>query len=52
MKDKITLKGGYVSVKMDDIHTHNMNTARGAGVHKSAKDYKRKPKHGGKKYEY
>lgn len=40
--NSMTLKGGYVSVKMDDIHEHFQETKRGCGVQESKKTYNRK----------
>ena len=40
--NSITLKGGYISVKMDNIHEHFEETKRGCGVHASKKTYNRK----------
>ena len=38
----IILKGGYVPVKMDNIHEHFQETKRGCGVQESKKMYNRK----------
>lgn len=46
--DKITIKGGYVRTKIDEINDYNNNVNRGAGVHKAKKgkgSYTRKDKH-------
>lgn len=45
--DKITLKGGYVPQKLEGeaLQTYLKERSRGAGVHKSKKDYSRKVKH-------
>lgn len=46
--DKITLKGGYVRTKIDNIHDYNQMVNRGAGVKKAKKgkgSYTRKNKH-------
>lgn len=40
--NSITLKGGYVPVKMDNIHEHFEETKRGCGVQESKKTYNRK----------
>ena len=44
----MTLKGGYVPVKMDDIGDFNSKVNRGCGKHKKRKgtgSYTRKEKH-------
>ena len=38
----ITLKGGYVPVKIDNIHEHLQETKRGCGIQASKKTYNRK----------
>ncbi|MGL4774680.1 MAG: hypothetical protein ACRC2K_14045 [Clostridium sp.] len=46
--ENITLKGGYVKTKIDEIHDYNQKVNRGAGVKKSKKgkgSYTRKAKH-------
>lgn len=40
--NKMTLKGGYVKVKIDNIHEHLQEIQRGAGVTQSRKTYNRK----------
>jgi len=40
--NSFTLKGGYVPVKIDNIHEHLQETKRGCGTHKSEKLYDRK----------
>jgi hypothetical protein len=40
--NSITLKGGYISVKMDNIHEHLQETKRGCGTQASNKTYNRK----------
>ena len=37
-----TVKGGYISVKMDNIHEHLEETKRGCGAIESKKIYNRK----------
>ena len=47
--EKITLKGGYVPCKIENIHEHLQEVNRGKGVHKSKKgkgSYNRKAKYG------
>ena len=46
--DKITIKGGYVRTKIEEIHDYNKNVNRGVGVHKAKKgtgSYTRKDKY-------
>ena len=40
--NSFTLKGGYISVKMDNMHEHFQETNRGCGVQESQKTYNRK----------
>jgi hypothetical protein len=40
--NSFTLKGGYISVKMDNIHAHLQETKRGCGAQESEKTYNRK----------
>jgi len=40
--NSFTIKGGYVPVKMDNIHEHLQETKRGCGVEASKKTYNRK----------
>jgi len=42
---KFTLLGGYISIKIDNIHQHLQETNRGYGVVKSKKTYNRKKNH-------
>ena len=45
---QLTLKGGYIATKINDIASHNIEISRGAGVIKSKKgkgSYSRKEKH-------
>lgn len=51
---KMTLKGGYVPLKKDNIHSFNQEISRGVGVQKSKKgkgSYTRKEKHKNKGYD-
>lgn len=52
MKDKITLKGSYIPTKLEgeELQRFLQERKRGCGSHRSAKDYKRNPKH--KKRDY
>ena len=46
--DKITIKGGHVRTKIEEIHDYNKNVNRGVGVHKAKKgngSYTRKDKY-------
>ena len=51
--DKITLKGGYIPTKLEgeELQRFLQERKRGCGSHGSKKDYKRNPKHRGKRYE-
>ena len=40
--NSFTLKGGYISVKMDNIHEHLEETKRGCGTMENSKTYNRK----------
>jgi len=40
--NSITLKGGYVSLKIDKIHQHLQEIKRGCGVQENANTYNRK----------
>lgn len=40
--NSLTLKGGYIKVKIDNINDHIHNVNRGAGVVQSQKVYNRK----------
>ena len=40
--NSLILKGGNVSVKMDNIHEHLQEVKRGCGTHESKKTYNRK----------
>jgi hypothetical protein len=40
--NSFTLKGGYIRVKMDNIHEHLQETKRGCGTEESEKTYNRK----------
>lgn len=40
--NSFTLKGGYISVKMDNIHEHLQQIKTGCGVQESKKAYNRK----------
>lgn len=45
--EKIVIKGGYVKTKIEDIHSHNKEVSRGAGIQKPKKgkgSYSRKEK--------
>ena len=47
-KDKITIKGGYIPTKIDNIHEHIQEINRGTGTHKPKKgkgSYTRKIKY-------
>lgn len=48
--DKITLKGGYIPQKLEGeaLQTYLKERSRGAGVHRSKKDYRRNQKHKGR----
>lgn len=52
MRDKITLKGGYIPTKLEgeELQRYLQERKRGTGSHKSAKDYRRKEKHTKKFY--
>lgn len=47
MKDKITLRGGYIPTKLEgeELQRFLQERKRGCGSHRSVKDYKRNPKH-------
>lgn len=40
--NSFTIKGGYITVKMDNINDHLQNINRGAGISQSDKIYNRK----------
>ena len=52
MKDKITLRGGYIPTKLEgeELQRFLQERKRGCGSHRNVKDYKRNPKH--KKRDY
>lgn len=48
MNEKITLKGGYIPSKIENIHEHLQEINRGKGIQKNKKgkgSYSRKEKH-------
>ena len=53
--EKLTIKGGYVPTKIENIHSFNENISRGTGVKKSKKgkgSYRRKEKHCKSSFDY
>lgn len=52
MKDKITLKGGYIPTKLEgeELQRFLQERKRGCGSHASKKDYRRKEKHSKRYY--
>ena len=52
MRDKITLKGGYIPTKLEgeELQRDLQERKRRTGSHRSKKDYRRKEKHSKRYY--